>query len=91
MCRQHLGPSQRLWFIGTVGLSFSEMFVRRHWERIAKHFLSIVVTKRESTRQHEASSNLRAAQVSRQGLLKSTLRANPFSKVSDQVAGAWGC
>ena len=44
--------------------SSSEMFVHRHWERIEKHSLSIIVTKRESTRQHEASSNLRAARVS---------------------------
>ena len=46
--------------------SSSEMFVHRHWERFEKHSLSIIVTKRESTRQHEASSNLRAAQVSRE-------------------------
>ena len=70
--------------------SSSEMFLHRHWERFEKHSLSIIVTKRECTRPHEASSNLRAAQVPRQGLLKSTLMANHFSKVSDQCCQGLG-
>ena len=35
--------------------SSSELIVHRHWERTEKHFLSIIVTKLECTRQHEAS------------------------------------
>ena len=70
--------------------SSSEMFAHRHWERFEEHSLSIIVTKRECTRRNEASSNSLAAQVSRQGLLNSTLRANPFSKMSDQCCRGLG-
>ena len=69
--------------------SSSKMFYHR--ERFEKHSLSITDTKRECTRRHEASSTLRAAQVSRQGLLKSTSGPILFPKCRINVAGAWCC
>ena len=85
-----LGRNHTVWTAGETGTkaflywnkrillfrSSSEMFVHLHWERCEKHSLSIIVTKRESTRQHEASRNPRAAQVSREVAKRMT---NKFS------------
>ena len=58
--------------------SSSEMFAHRHLERFEKHSLSKIVTKRECPRRLETSSNLRAAQVSRQGLLEVNPQGQSF-------------
>ena len=58
----------------------SEMIVHRHWERFENHSLSFMVTKLECTRQHEASSNLRAAQILRRRPLEPNLQSQSFSR-----------
>ena len=63
--------------------AISELIVHRTREASRSIPCSSLVTKREPTRHRKASSSSRAAQILRQGPLRSTLRANPFPKVTD--------